>query len=344
MIEHRKKFLINVFYAVTVGLIFYFIIRFCFNFIMPVVVGVLPALLVQKPAKYISKRVKTKQEKVCVLLVVLFYVLLIFVLYMLFFSVYNNFDSIQQRLLSYVKNFSKIANNLQENLKERGFSFSINTVIEPFVSRTTSYVSGILGQIISNIPSAVINIIVMLVTSIYIGKDFNKIKKFLKEALPKNYLSSLNLIKKIAVNDCFKMIKGYSIMAFIAFCIMFAYFLIFGFKNAFLKALLIAVIDALPVFGVGIVLIPYSIICFINKNMQKAILLVVLYVLITVTRNALQPKIIGKQTGIHPMVTLVSLLLGLKFFGAKGLILMPYIVVVTIHYLKEKFIISRGCA
>lgn len=311
---------------------------------MPVVIGVLPALLVQKPSLYISKRAKITQEKVCVLLVVLFYALLIFVLYMLFFSIYNNFDSLQQKLLRYVKNFSEIANNLQENLKFRGLNFSINTVTEPFIARITSYVSGILGQIISKLPTMVINIIVMLVTSVYIGKDFNKIKNFLKESLPKNYLSSLNLIKKIALNDCFKMLKGYSVMAFIAFCIMFIYFLVFRFENAFFKALLIAFIDALPVFGVGTVLIPYSIICVINKNTKKAILLVVLYVLITVTRNSLQPKIIGKQTGIHPMITLVSLLLGLKFFGAKGLLLMPYIVVVAIHYFKEKFIINRGLA
>lgn len=342
IIEHRKKFLINILYFFTLLLIFYFIIRFCFNYIMPLIIGIIPAFLVQKPALYFAKKINLKQETVSVILVFVFYLVLLAVLYTVFFLLYNNFGAIENKFLNYTKSFLHLINKFENYFNK--FDFSLNSVLEPFVSKITTYLSGVLGNALTKLPTMLINIIVMLVTSVYISKDFKKIKTFLLESLPKNYIQTLGLIKKIAVSDCIKMLKGYTLMALIAFVIMFVYFFVFRFNNAFVKAAVIALIDALPVFGVGTILIPYSVICFINKNVQKGILLIFLYFLITVARNSLQPKIMGKQTGIHPLITLISLLLGLKFFGAKGLLLMPYIVVVAIHYLKEKFIINHGLA
>ncbi len=107
-------------------------------------------------------------------------------------------------------------------------------------------------------------------------------------------------------------------------------------KNAYLWALVIALIDFLPVLGTGAVMIPWAIYCALSGNTALAAGLAVLYLVITVVRNFVEPKIVSQQIGINPLFTLFSMYLGLKLFGGAGLVIFPIILIVTIKYYKEE--------
>ena len=80
-----------------------------------------------------------------------------------------------------------------------------------------------------------------------------------------------------------------------------------------LMALLVAFADALPIIGSGTILIPWAVVCSVQGDINLAICLIVLYIIITIARQLLEPKVIGSQIGIHPIFTLLAMYTGYKF-------------------------------
>ena len=103
-------------------------------------------------------------------------------------------------------------------------------------------------------------------------------------------------------------------------------------KYALLLGLLIAIIDILPVLGTGTVLIPWGIAELLFENTALGIGLLVLYAVITVIRNFAEPKIVGRQMGINPLFTLLSMFIGIKLLGFAGVIIFPTALIVTVKY------------
>jgi len=120
-------------------------------------------------------------------------------------------------------------------------------------------------------------------------------------------------------------------MMFITLLELFVGMLILGVKGAFLVALGIAIFDILPVLGTGGVLLPWSLLMFVQGNLVMGFGLLALYVFITVVRNIMEPRIVGGQLGMHPLITLCAIYAGFRFMGLLGMFLFP----VTIQILIE---------
>lgn len=100
-------------------------------------------------------------------------------------------------------------------------------------------------------------------------------------------------------------------------------FLLLQVEYACLLGLGIAVLDALPVLGTGCVLIPWALVCFLRGNTARGIGLLLIYGTAALTRTALEPRLLGKQMGLDPLLTLLAMYAGYRFFGVAGLILFP---------------------
>jgi predicted PurR-regulated permease PerM len=99
-------------------------------------------------------------------------------------------------------------------------------------------------------------------------------------------------------------------------------------RYAFLLALVTAVLDALPVLGVGVVLVPYAAISLISGNTALGVGLLLLYGVITVVRQIAEPRLVGKSLGLHPILMLVSFYAGWKLFGVAGVFIGPLLVMI----------------
>ena len=104
----------------------------------------------------------------------------------------------------------------------------------------------------------------------------------------------------------------------------------------FLLSVIIAIIDLLPVLGTGTVLVPWSILSVLSNDLRLGIGVAILYIVIVLVRNFLEPKIIGMQLGVNSLFTLMAMFLGLKVLGFWGLVLFPVILIVTIQYYKDE--------
>ena len=121
-----------------------------------------------------------------------------------------------------------------------------------------------------------------------------------------------------------KFLLSYALIITLTFVELLVGFLILGIEGAFVIAILVAILDILPVLGTGTVLIPWMIIVFSAGNARMGAGILVLYLVITIVRNIIEPKLVGRQMGLSPIIMLPSMLVGLQLFGIIGLFVVPF--------------------
>lgn len=182
-------------------------------------------------------------------------------------------------------------------------------------------------------------VIVTFVFSVFFSSSYPNISKFIKKIFSPKKTMILSNIKKSVFTILGKYLKSYTLLMLITFSELYISFIIFKIKPSFTLALLISAIDILPVFGVGTVMIPWGIILFICGNYTMAAVILSIYGVITVIRQIVEPKIIGKSIGLSPVITLPIMFAGLNLFGLIGLFAGPMIATV-IYDLHRKGLIS----
>lgn len=150
-------------------------------------------------------------------------------------------------------------------------------------------------------------------------------------------MSKKEFIKEV-IRDTGKGVKGYFksrliIMAF-TFLILIIGFDIIEAPLPVLMAILIAIVDILPLIGAGIIMIPWAIISYFVIDKDLGIGLAVVYVVLTVIKQIMEPKILGDQIGLRPIYTFLATVLGSIIFGPLGLILGPIIAVIINSVIK----------
>ena len=189
-------------------------------------------------------------------------------------------------------------------------------------------------QVAMNLPQIMVFIIVTFLATYFMSSDKNTIIKFLDIQIPTNWLNKSKGITKNVFTALFGWLKAQLIMTSITFSELLIGFLIIGIDNALLLALIIALVDVLPVLGAGTVLIPWSIINLILGNTKLGLSTALLYVIILFVRQLIEPKVLGKQIGVHPLFTLAGMYIGLKLWGVAGMFVGP-LAIVAIKYIFE---------
>ena len=133
-----------------------------------------------------------------------------------------------------------------------------------------------------------------------------------------------------------KYIKAYLILLLITFAQLYVGFLIVRFDNAFVLALIVALVDTLPILGAATVLVPWGIIVLLGGNYFLGIVLLALALITYLTRQFAEPKILSKQMNVHPLFALITMYAGLKLAGLGGMIIGPFLAFI-IKTLYESF-------
>ena len=123
----------------------------------------------------------------------------------------------------------------------------------------------------------------------------------------------------------------------LTFLILLAGFLLLRIDHPFLWAATVCLVDILPVLGTGTVLIPWSVVCFLQGNHLQGIGLLAVYTIISILRSVLEPRLVGKQLGLDPLVTLFAIYAGYHLWGLMGMLVAPILaVVLTQIFLQAK--------
>lgn len=340
--ETKKEFLINLAYGFVLLLLFYISVKFLLFYLLPFAIAIPVASLVQKPARLISKKTKLKSGTVSAFLAAVLYIItaaiLVFLIYRIsvaISSIMNDFPDITDRITDFFnKTEDKIfnlANRISPELSKK-VALITSELSSGITVKISDFLSDFATDYAKKMPSFIFSSIVTFVASCFIAKDFNRLTKFISSLLGNRLFGNILKIKTILSSCILKLARGYLILMLITFAELTVGFLILRIKHAFLLGLLIALIDILPVFGTGAVLVPWGIISILSGNTSTGISILVLYAVITVVRNFAEPKIIGNQIGIHPLFTLIAMFIGVKVFGFAGLFILPITLIVTVKY------------
>jgi len=183
-------------------------------------------------------------------------------------------------------------------------------------------------NIATRIPSVLIFIVAFVLSSIFITNDYDLIKQNLANQFPPKIREKISTIKEYANIAFKKYLKGMLTIMTITFFELLIGMMILSIEYAFTFALIIAIIDVLPIFGTGTILIPWGIISLIIGNYPLGIGLLVLYAIITIVRQFIEPKIISNSLGTNPLLTMIAIYVGFKLFGIVGMICMPILVLI----------------
>lgn len=236
-----------------------------------------------------------------------------------FEKAFEFFNSIGEKLpiLSSFQN-TDFFENVSSNI-----SVLINNVWKSLLERLGSAVPDIASAIVMALPNILLVSLISVISSFYFAIDIDTVNKNIKQVLPKKIGDYLSKFKQRGIIGLKKYLKAYCILFVITFAELIIGFWILGVDYAFVLALLISLIDFLPLFGAGAVLAPWGIILLLMKKYFLGIGLIVMFVLMTVIRQIIEPKIVGKSLGVHPILTLITIYLGYKLFGLFGMIFLP---------------------
>ena len=349
IMEKKRAFLINIGYYGFFVILLLLAARYLLPVLMPFLVAFVLAFLIQRPAAWIARRLRAPKGRLSVLLLVLVYVAVFGVAFSgggRVFAVIREFvidvPDIYRRdilpLLNYV--LEGVAENLSE--ADPFVSAQIENSLQQAVQSIGQMVSGLsvtllqmVSEFITGVPSVLIRVVLTAITSFYICSDYDRILAALWRLLPDRWQNLCRDIKKYGLNMIRVYIRSYSLLFLLTFTELTIGFLIFQIPHSLLVAVLIAIFDILPVLGTGGVLIPWAVILAVIGNYPLAAGILILYVIITVVRNSVEPRIVGKQIGLHPLLTLIAMFTGVSLAGLPGLILLPMAVMIFVNMEKN---------
>ncbi len=350
IVEKKRNFIIKFVYMLIIGLIGFFAVKYAVPILMPFLIGLLFAIIVRKLAAWPAKALEKVPDRVVyALTLVLFYVLLVGLVMILGAKIVEFALSFFNRLPRiYIQEIQPAINNIITNLTsifpELDTFFqtsyqSINQTILNFVERISNTVlSGVTG-FAGAITGILVRFVFTIISSFIFTLDLHRIEGFLKRQMGDRTLAIYENILYTTGHTAFRFIRAYFIIITVTSLELSIAFTLMDFDNPLVLALVIALFDALPVVGTGTIMIPWALYTFIMGDLALGIKLAVTYLVITVVRQSIEPKVVGDQIGLHPILVIMGLYVGAQLFGFAGMFLLPLIIVVLKKLNDDKLIL-----
>lgn len=324
-IKEKAAFIINLIFFSVVAFIVYFIFKFAVFYILPFLISFVIIYFLQKPMISLSSKLNIRKGILTLISLVivlsLIFIILIFagnklIKFIMNFIREDRFYLIDNFNNAYIEPLNKAISNITNDAD----------ILTNIFSSLGTWLSDFAKSIISAIPKFIISMVVSFVSACFFSFYYDDFIIFIKRQLSEETINFITNIKKVVNYSIFNLFKGYSILFLITFLEMFFGLLIIGVDNKFAIALIIAFVDLLPVFGAGTILIPWAIYELLSKDYYIGIGVLIIYVISFIARYILEPKIIGKNVGINPLVSLFSIFLGFRLFGFIGIIFFPLLI------------------
>ncbi len=331
------QFLIRFAYvAVILGLIFAGF-KYVLPLLMPFLLGFLFSALLRGPAGFLSARLKLNRRLVTTLLVTLFFILLAVLALVigseLFTFARTSVSRFNTVIVPAVESLTEAASKWTNRLDPNVVSVLegvVNSVLLSLRSKIAEISTKVVTIIMSSLPSSFLNVLFMIIATYFISLDFS----FLRWAVARR-IRTEDYAKITAGLDYLKttmgrLLRSYVLIMFITFLEQSIGLTILGVEYPILIAMAIAVFDILPVVGSGTVMLPWAVVSLVSGDMKRGVGLLVLYVIITIIRQTIEPRIVGDQVGLHPLLTLMCMFVGLRVFGGVGLLGLPILCAVLV--------------
>jgi len=348
-LERQKRFIIHfLYFAIILGIVI-LITRYALGVLMPFITALLVSLLLKPAVTFLHEKLKLPRKLTGLLLVVVFYAILGLLLIVLGVRLFATAKSFFMSLPS-VYTFSivpwvqRVFASLQEFAARLDpdaaaayavVSSNITTSLGGAVVNASKLVVSWATNFTLKAPGFLLKVIITVIATVFLTVDFPRITSFVKRQLPVRWRELLHNARVQLGRTLWSYTRSYALILLITFGEIAIGLSIIGIRNATGIAVAVAIFDILPVVGSGLVLLPWTIVTLISGNLGTGIGLAVVYIVVIVVRQIIEPKIVGDRVGLHPLVTILCMVLGTYLFGAVGLLGLP-ITVALIHALNKQ--------
>ncbi|TCT13940.1 sporulation integral membrane protein YtvI [Natranaerovirga pectinivora] len=337
MTDKNNKQLINLtIVGITLVFIYFFTIRLISVF-LPFILGYFIAVIIEPIIKVFNKYLKIPRAFSSLLAVISFLSIVGLIGNIIIRKLVTEFKS-------FVIHFPEYKDQVILTLENWGYSFDrmlgysqgstkdmvINNWDEIGGRITRVLTPGVTDgslNLVSSLPGFMFFMIITLIATFFISKDRHKIRIFLSKQMHTKWKEKFNLIRKALVGAFFGYVKAQLTLMVIIGVVCTIGLLIIRNPYALLIGLIICILDALPVFGSGTVLIPWALFKAFSGDLQYAVWLGIIYGTAVLIRQFLEPKLVGDNIGVHPLATLMAIYIGVRVFGVVGIILGPLILI-----------------
>ena len=317
------------------------------GFFIPFVIGWMIALIANPLVRFLEKRLKIVRKHGSMLIIAGVLALIISLLYFVLGKAYVEirefigdlpalYDSAAAEIRGAVQNGNRMFEFLPDEFRTAVMQFTenIGTYVGDLVSKAAAPTVEIAGNVAKGIPNVLVNTVITILSSYLFIAEQDKILAWMRRYAPKFVLRYAEYLKK----DSRVVIGGYFLaqfrIMFVVAGILAVGFLFLKVKYGLLLAVLISMLDFLPVFGTGTALFPWAAVKLFTGEYTYAAGLLILYVVTQVSRQLIQPKNVGFSMGLTPLLTLFLLYLGFKVKGIAGMILAVPIGLIFINFYK----------
>ncbi|KAF0994422.1 sporulation integral membrane protein YtvI [Geobacillus sp. TFV-3] len=305
---------------------------------VPLLFALATALLLEPSIRRLQENYKLKRVHAVTAIFSLFIIIFGLSLYFLVVIFVQQVMALSQKLPYVLNEATKVLDRLIQTWQSYSSSIpqeiidslerGVNTVEQMLLSFATNLTQSLVHYIAA-IPAFLIHFLVYLIALFLICLDLPQLKQGMRRYLSERTEQRLGMVVAQLSKAGIGFLKAQFLLSLITFFLALAGLFVLGVDYAALMALVIVVVDILPILGTGSVLVPWGLISMANGNNTLGIGLIVLFVVITVVRRIIEPKVFSTNLGISPLAALVSVYLGFQLLGFIGLFVGPVVVILV---------------
>ncbi len=335
--ENFIKNLKNFFIFFVIYTVLFILLFSTSKYTFPFIIAFVIAFFIQPVTRFFRNKMKFKRNIPALLASISVYLVIFSLLTLLFYSIIKeaklllvnlsgaNLDIILQPVKDIINEIGLYFQNIDPSFIEKNsaqFSELLQNGINVLGSSLNTFLS-----IALSIPLWITIIFIVILSTYFFSRDMSSIKRRALSIFSESGKEKFEKVWNQGIKMLSQYAKAYFFIYFLTFLQTLIGFSILGVKYSVILSIICAIADILPVLGIGLIYLPLALIYLLSGNYFAAAGILILFVLISAVRQVVEPKIVSTSLGIHPVITLVAIFIGLKAFGLAGMIYFTFMVV-----------------
>ena len=311
-------------------------------FYMPFLIAFLISLMIEPAIKKLMKKTKMTRKMSSIIIFFIVFSIIIGSVIWGTTTLISESTNLLQALNIYI---DKAYTQIQETIGKMSItkiSVSKNVLnlmqdtSKELLVKVSKWLTGFLTKLIdmiTSIPTIGIYMVITILSLYFICTDRIYILDFMEQHMPKKWVQKIGIHIREITRNLGGYLKAQMILILVSFVISVIGLYIFKFvgmnvKYPLLIALAIGFVDALPILGSGSVMVPWAIISALNGDLRLGVSILILWIIMSLVRQFLEPKIVSGKIGIHPIFTLIAMYTGFKVMGVMGMLVGPIVLII----------------
>ena len=327
--------------GIVIGISVILFFRYVFAAVLPFLIAFIAAMLLHRPARNIAKRLKWKYQVVAVGLTALVVSLGLFLMGFLIFQTVSELvrfakaslsgeNSLLEGMVALLQDIGEKISHLPffsgedaQTLREKIVD-TVSDLMKDSLMALASRLPALAAKWIGAVPQIFIFFAVTVLSAVYACADYEKLTGTAKKYIPGKWFGWGQKMLFSLGKTALTFARSYLLLFIFTFAALLLGFSLLKEPYAFLFALLTTLVDSLPIIGMGTVLFPLTIYHFMIGNTVYGVGIVVIYLLLSLSRQMLEPRLLGAGMGIHPLLMLMAMYTGFRLFGVWGMVIAPF--------------------